>query len=143
MLTIAAVLILQAAVMLFFVMRYPQTTVAILRAAAALLEAAAGGRGRRTASASVPAARTRRVLVRSHCLEHKAKKESKKSARELEAPSEKLENDLIRTMVRLGSNESAARLHVLGLRERGLIHPDMAIETAVSVTFQNLKPAKI
>src|SRR5579859_972297 len=115
MLILAAVLLLQSAIALFCIARFPQSSAAILRAAAVLIDAAAA-----SARGTAPATRHyHRVKIRTG--RNPKLSASKESARQLEAPSEKLEYDLIRCLVRYGSSESAARLHVLNLRERGLI----------------------
>lgn len=137
MLIIFATLLFQLAIAVFLVARYPQSLASLLRVAAAAIDAAgAAGRGRTTETRAVG---SRIVKVRRTV--NRRVQASKKSARQLEAPSDRLEGDLIRALVRLGSSESAARLHVLGLTQKGLIRPDMPVEQALSVAFQQLKPS--
>ncbi len=147
MLTAAAVLFCQAALCLFGITRYPKSLAAILRAAAALIDiatAAASTRAGKFSGISSERHIRRSVTPEDFVNPRRTRRNAKatreaNAAEELEAPSDKLESDLTRALVHLGSSESGARLHVLSLRERGLINPGMTLEEAAAVTFRQLQ----
>lgn len=133
---ICAVLFVQLAAALFVATRYPKSTATLLRAIATLIDAAS------TAAKTDPGRKVHRVVASArHTRRRSQAAKDAAASRELEAPSDRIEGDLIRTLVNLGSSESNARKHVLALRERGLIWPGMAIEAAMPIAFQQLKPS--